>query len=196
VLDLALAVPGSLVALPVLACTALAIRVKLGSPVLFRQERAGRDGRPFVLVKFRTMTVRAGNSFDPTDDAARLTPLGAQLRRMSLDELPQLWNVLRGEMGLVGPRPLPTVYVARYTAVQRRRLLVRPGITGLAQVSGRNSLSWEDKFALDVRYVERRSLRLDLVILWRTATAVLRRDGIASTGSATMSEFQGEAFAL
>jgi lipopolysaccharide/colanic/teichoic acid biosynthesis glycosyltransferase len=190
-LDLVLTVPGSALALPLLAGTALAVRIRMGSPVLFRQERAGRDGKPFMLLKFRTMTVRAGDSFDPTHDATRLTPLGARLRRVSLDELPQIWNVLRGDMALVGPRPLPVVYVDRYSIPQRRRLRVRPGITGLAQVSGRNKLSWEDKFSFDLRYVDKRGVALDLTILWRTLAAALCREGISAEGEATMSEFMG-----
>ena len=176
-----------------LAATALAIRVQMGAPVLFRQERAGMDGVPFTLVKFRTMTVREGDSFDPSEDGVRLTPLGRRLRRLSLDELPQVWNVLRGDMALVGPRPLPTVYVERYDERQRGRLAVRPGITGLAQVSGRNAISWEDKLEVDVEYVERRSVSLDLQILWRTVAAVLRREGIAADGQETMTEFLGTA---
>lgn len=191
VVDLVLAVPGAILALPLLVATAVAVRLRMGSPVLFRQERAGQDGRPFMLVKFRTMTTRAGTSFDPQDDAARLTPFGARLRSTSLDELPQLWNVLTGDMALVGPRPLPVAYVLRYTPRQRRRLLVRPGITGLAQVSGRNDLPWEDKFDLDADYVAHRSVRADLAILGRTAAAVVRRDGIGFDGQATMSEFRG-----
>jgi lipopolysaccharide/colanic/teichoic acid biosynthesis glycosyltransferase len=181
------------VAAPVLAAIAVAVRITMGAPVLFRQERAGKDGVPFTLVKFRTMTVRSGDSFDPSDDGIRLTPLGRRLRALSLDELPQLWNVVRGDMALVGPRPLPMVYVDRYDDRQRRRLEVRPGITGLAQVSGRNAISWDEKFDLDVDYVDRRSARLDLQILWRTLAAVVRRDGIAADGQDTMTEFLGSA---
>lgn len=189
--DLALALTGLLVALPVMAATSLAVRARLGSPVLFRQVRAGRDGQPFTLVKFRTMSVRAGTSFDPADDAARLTPLGRRLRAASLDELPQIWNVVRGDMALVGPRPLPVDYVDRYDHQQRRRLEVRPGITGLAQISGRNALTWDQRFQYDVDYVDRRSLLLDVWILWMTVRAVLGRVGISAEGSATMTEFLG-----
>ncbi|WP_432834218.1 sugar transferase [Dactylosporangium sp. CA-092794] len=170
---------------PLMAVTAVFVKATLGGPVLFRQERAGRHGAPFTLVKFRSM--REG----PGSDAERLTAAGAFLRASSLDELPALWNVLRGEMSLVGPRPLPVAYLSRYTAEQRRRHDVRPGITGLAQVRGRNALSWEQKFAYDLEYVRRRSLGLDLRILAETARAVLRRDGITAPGAATAHEFQG-----
>jgi lipopolysaccharide/colanic/teichoic acid biosynthesis glycosyltransferase len=178
----------SLLALaPVLLALALAVRATMGAPVLFRQRRTGRGGRPFTLLKLRTM--RAGRPGTP--DAARLTRLGRWLRAWSLDELPQLWNVLRGDMSLVGPRPLLPEYVPRYTPEQARRHEVRPGLTGLAQVSGRNALSWEEKFALDVRYVDERSLALDLRILWRTVVAVVRREGVSAAGHATMPEFLG-----
>jgi lipopolysaccharide/colanic/teichoic acid biosynthesis glycosyltransferase len=164
----------------------------MGSPVLFRQERPGLDARPFTLVKFRTM--RAASS-TPADDARRLTSLGAWLRATSLDELPTLWCVLKGDMSLVGPRPLLMEYLDRYTPEQARRHEVRPGVTGLAQVSGRNRISWEAKFALDLEYVEQRSLRLDLWILARTCRQVLRREGIAADGSVTMPEFRGSSAA-
>lgn len=170
---------------PLLAAAAFAVFVSMGAPVLFRQTRAGRGGRPFTLFKLRTMRDGAG------DDAARLTPLGAFLRATSLDELPQLWNVLRGDMALVGPRPLLPEYLPRYSPEQARRHDVRPGITGLAQVSGRNTLGWPERLALDVRYVEQRSLGLDLWILWRTVATVLRRDGIQAAGHVTMPEFRG-----
>jgi lipopolysaccharide/colanic/teichoic acid biosynthesis glycosyltransferase len=165
----------------------------MGSPVLFSQERAGRDGVPFVLLKLRTMSNVDPGEAAANDDEARLTPFGARLRAWSLDELPQLWNVLRGDMALVGPRPLPLVYVDRYSPRERRRLEVRPGISGLAQVSGRNELTWDEKFALDVDYVTRRSLALDVRILWRTVTTLLRRKGISAPGHATMPEFLGRA---
>lgn len=172
---------------PVQAAVAVLVRRDLGSPVLFRQERPGRNGRPFVMVKFRTMQGAGPVSSDPD----RLTPLGRRLRSLSLDELPTLWNVLRGDMSLVGPRPLLTNYLTRYTPDQARRHEVRPGVTGLAQVSGRNALDWEDRLALDVWYVDHRSLRLDLTILARTVRSVLRREGISEQGSATMTEFRG-----
>lgn len=190
-LDLLLTVPGMVVMAPVLAGTAVLIRAKMGSPVMFAQERAGRDGALFTLYKFRTMTASVSGDFKPQDDALRLTPLGAALRRLSLDELPQVWNVLRGEMSLVGPRPLPAVYVDRYTETHRRRLEVRPGITGLAQVSGRNAIGWDEKFAIDVEYVDSRSVRLDLSILRRTILAVLRREGVSAEGEVTATEFMG-----
>lgn len=182
---------GALVAAaPALAVIAGAILIKMGRPVLFVRERPGRDGRLFRLLKFRTMTLSSEEE-DPARDGDRLTPLGAFLRRSSLDELPSLINVLRGDMSLVGPRPLLTRYLERYSASQARRHEVTPGLTGLAQVSGRNTLSWEKKLELDVWYVDNRSLRLDLEILARTVLCVLRREGISQDGHATMPEFMG-----
>ena len=171
---------------PLAAAVACLVRLSLGAPVLFRDVRAGRGGRPFTLVKFRSM--RAG----PGSDATRLTRVGRFLRASSLDELPELWNVLRGEMSLVGPRPLPVRYLPRYTAAQRRRHDVRPGVTGWAQVNGRNALSWEEKFRYDLDYVPRRSLALDLRILAQTLFQCLRPRGISHAGAATMPEFTGE----
>ena len=171
--------------LPVLGVTALAVRLALGRPVCFRQDRAGWQGRPFLLIKFRTMRPGAG------PDKERLTPFGRWLRAASLDELPELLHVLRGKMSLVGPRPLPVRYLPRYTAAQARRHEVRPGLTGWAQVNGRNALGWEEKFRLDVWYVEHRSLGLDLRILALTLWHVLRGRGVAATGHATMPEFKG-----
>jgi lipopolysaccharide/colanic/teichoic acid biosynthesis glycosyltransferase len=176
---------GLMVAAMPMAVIALAIRVRMGSPVLFRQERPGLGGRPFTLAKFRTM--RSGTG----DDAARLTPLGRFLRATSLDELPELWNVLVGDMSLVGPRPLLMEYLPRYSERQARRHEVRPGLTGLAQVEGRNLVAWEERFELDVRYVETRSMALDLRIIGRTIGAVLRREGISGEGEVTMAPFQG-----
>ena len=170
---------------PVIAAAALAVRLTMGAPVLYRQRRAGRHGLSFTLWKLRTMDAAPG------PDAARLTHLGRILRALSIDELPQLWNVLRGDMSLVGPRPLLPEYLPRYTVEQRRRHLVRPGITGLTQVRGRNAIDWVEKLALDVWYVEHRSLRLDLWILWRTPRVVLRREGVSAAGYATMPEFRG-----
>jgi lipopolysaccharide/colanic/teichoic acid biosynthesis glycosyltransferase len=187
-LDVLLAGAALLLFSPVLVGVALAIALTDGRPVLFAQRRPGRHGRPFTLVKFRTM--RAG----PGSDADRLTRLGKSLRATSLDELPTLWNVLRGHMSLVGPRPLLMSYLDRYTPEQRRRHEVRPGITGLAQVRGRNALGWEQRFAADIEYVERRSLALDLQLLARTVRAVAGRRGIAATGHATMPEFLGAEF--
>ena len=187
VLDIAVAAPALALLAPVVLLVAVAIRIGMGSPVLFRHRRAGYRGRPFTLLKFRTM--RPGAPDEP--DAARLTRLGGLLRAASLDELPQLWNVLRGDMSLVGPRPLLMEYLERYSPAQARRHEVLPGITGLAQVSGRNALTWEEKFALDVWYVDHQSLRLDLQILWRTLVAVVRRSGVSAPGHATMPYFMG-----
>jgi lipopolysaccharide/colanic/teichoic acid biosynthesis glycosyltransferase len=189
--DVALAFGALLaLALPLLALAWL-IRRKLGSPVLFRQVRPGLLGRPFTMVKFRTMTDKRGPDGALLPDAQRLTPFGRFLRASSLDELPELWNVLKGDMSLVGPRPLLMEYLPLYTPEQARRHAVRPGITGWAQVNGRNAISWADKFALDVWYVDHRSLWLDVQILWRTVRKVLVRDGISAAGEATMSKFTG-----
>lgn len=168
-----------------LAVVALLVRRDLGRPVFFRQLRPGLDGRPFTLVKLRTM--RDGDD----DDEARLTRLGAFLRSTSLDELPELWNVLRGDMSLVGPRPLLSQYLERYDPRQVRRHDVRPGLTGVAQVQGRNTLGWDERFELDVRYVEGWTIGGDLRIIARTVWAVVRRDGITATGHVTMPEFRG-----
>jgi lipopolysaccharide/colanic/teichoic acid biosynthesis glycosyltransferase len=167
------------------------VRRKLGSPVLFRQTRPGLHGQPFMMIKFRTMTDERGPDGELLPDARRLTSFGRFLRASSLDELPELWNVLRGEMSLVGPRPLLMEYLPLYSAEQARRHEVRPGITGWAQVNGRNALSWEDKFRLDVWYVDHRSLWLDLRILWLTVRKVLVREGISAQGEATMPRFKG-----
>lgn len=185
VFDLALTIPGLVLLAPVMLVVALAVRVKLGPGVIFRQQRPGLHGRPFWILKFRTM--RQG----PGTDAERLPPFGRLLRSTSLDELPELFNVLAGDMSLVGPRPLLMQYLERYSPEQARRHEVPPGITGWAQVGGRNALSWEEKFALDVWYVDNRSLWLDVVILWRTLRAVIRREGISAAGEATMPEFLG-----
>jgi lipopolysaccharide/colanic/teichoic acid biosynthesis glycosyltransferase len=179
-----------MLALPLLALAWL-IRRKLGSPVLFCQVRPGLHGKPFTMVKFRTMTDERGPDSALLPDAQRLTPFGRFLRASSLDELPELWNVLKGEMSLVGPRPLLMEYLPLYTPEQARRHEVRPGITGWAQVNGRNAISWADKFALDVWYVDHRSLWLDVRILWRTVRKVLVRDGISAAGDATMPKFTG-----
>ena len=167
------------------------LRRKLGSPVLFRQVRPGLKGRPFTMFKFRTMTDERGSDGALLPDEQRLTPFGRFMRASSLDELPELWNVLKGEMSLVGPRPLLMEYLPLYTPEQSRRHEVRPGITGWAQVNGRNAISWADKFALDVWYVDHRNLWLDVRILWRTVRKVLLRDGISAEGQATMSKFEG-----
>lgn len=167
------------------------VRVKLGSPVFFRQVRPGLYGQPFEMVKFRTMT--DGRSADGAllPDAQRLTTFGRFLRATSLDELPELWNVLRGDMSLVGPRPLLMEYIPLYSRDQARRHEVRPGVTGWAQINGRNSLDWKDKFRLDVWYVDHHNLLLDVKILWLTVRKVLMRDGISASGEATMSKFTG-----
>jgi lipopolysaccharide/colanic/teichoic acid biosynthesis glycosyltransferase len=192
-LDVVAAFIGLVLLSPLLAGIALAIRFTLGKPVLFRQARPGRHGRIFTLYKFRTMRNATAPAGDLLPDTERLTALGTFLRRTSLDELPQLWNVLRGDLSLVGPRPLLPQYLDRYNQVQARRHEIRPGITGWAQVNGRNALSWEDKFALDVWYVDNWNLVLDLKILWMTFIKVLKREGIQANNHATMPEFQGSA---
>lgn len=191
VLDLSLTVPTLIVLAPIGIAIAALIRLKLGAPVLFRQQRPGRGGQIFELIKFRTMT----DALDPSGalfpDDQRLTPFGRGLRRASLDELPTLWNVVRGDMSLVGPRPLLVRYLDRYTPEQSRRHEVAPGITGWAQINGRNAITWEEKFDLDVWYVENVSLRTDLGILFRTVVQVLGQRGISAEGHATMPEFMG-----
>lgn len=189
-LDVTLALPTLVVSLPLQAVIAGAVAVKLGRPVLFRQVRPGLNGEPFELVKFRTM-LPLDPVGGPTDDRERLTPFGRALRSTSLDELPTLWNVVRGDLSLVGPRPLLVQYLSLYDERQARRHEVVPGLTGLAQVAGRNALSWPRKLELDVEYVERRSLRLDLTILAATVGAVLLRRGISAPGDATMPVFEG-----
>jgi lipopolysaccharide/colanic/teichoic acid biosynthesis glycosyltransferase len=174
------------------AVLAYLVARKLGRPVLFRQRRPGLYEKPFTIVKFRTMR-EANPKVGLITDADRLTPFGSALRSTSLDELPTLWNVLRGDMSLVGPRPLLMEYLPRYTPEQARRHDVRPGITGLAQVSGRNAIDWEERLRADVDYVERRSISLDFAILARTILSVLRREGISAVGEVTMPEFPGSA---
>jgi lipopolysaccharide/colanic/teichoic acid biosynthesis glycosyltransferase len=185
-MDLVLAAAALVVAAIPMAVIAVAIRLTMGSPVLFRQRRPGFHGEVFSIMKFRTM--RDG----PEPDAERITRLGRFLRSSSLDELPELLNVLRGEMSLVGPRPLLVQYLDRYTPEQARRHDVKPGLTGLAQVSGRNATTWAERLALDVRYVDEQSLLLDLKILLQTLRAVIRREGISAEGHATMPEFEGD----
>ena len=178
---------------PIIGITALLVRLTLGSPVLFRQSRPGLHGAPFTLLKFRTMREARDADGELLPDAERMPRLGSFLRRTSVDELPTLWNVLRGDMSLVGPRPLLMEYLPLYTPQQARRHEVRPGITGWAQIHGRNAISWEEKFVLDVWYVDHVSLGLDLKILFRTFLSVLSREGISAPGSATMPRFQGTA---
>jgi len=178
---------------PVMLVLSRKIRKEMGPPAIFSQMRAGRDGKPFRLYKFRTMTDARGEDGKPLPDEARLTELGARLRASSLDELPQLWNVLRGDMSLVGPRPLLLDYVPLYNNHERRRLGVPQGVTGWAQVNGRNALTWPEKFALDVWYAENKSLALDVRILLLTIRAALRREGISAAGEATMPRFMGSA---
>lgn len=175
--------------LPILVVVAAIVRTKLGHPVFFRQKRPGRNAQIFEMIKFRSMTDGRDVTGQLLPDAVRLTPFGRFLRAASLDELPELLNVLRGDMSLVGPRPLLVQYLPRYSLRQSRRHEVRPGITGLAQVKGRNALTWEEKFEWDVRYVETQSLGLDLLILFLTVKTVLVREGISAQGDATMPEF-------
>lgn len=176
---------------PLFLVVALLVRQKLGSPVIFRQERAGKDGEPFVIYKFRTMTDERDPDGKLLSDEKRLTRFGAFLRSTSIDELPELWNVLKGEMSLVGPRPLHVRYLERYSSEQARRLEIRPGITGWAQINGRNALTWEDRFTMDVWYVDRCNLFLDIKILLLTMLKVFKREGISATSHSTMEEFWG-----
>jgi lipopolysaccharide/colanic/teichoic acid biosynthesis glycosyltransferase len=177
---------------PLLAYIVWRISHDVGSPTIFRQIRPGKHGVAFQMVKFRTMRDASGPDGTPLSDAERISPLGTKLRSTSLDELPELWNVLKGEMSLVGPRPLLMEYLPLYTSEQARRHEVRPGITGWAQVNGRNAISWEEKFALDVWYVDNRTIWLDFKIIWMTLKKVLIREGISAEGEVTMSKFTGE----
>jgi sugar transferase EpsL len=190
-LDLLIVLLAIPVAIPILILTALLVRWRLGSPVLFRQLRPGKHGRPFQLVKFRSMLPETDAAGLALSDEDRLPAFGRFLRSTSLDELPEIWNVLKGEMSLVGPRPLLPEYLALYSPEQARRHEVPPGLTGWAQINGRNGLSWEDKFRLDVWYVDNRSLWLDLRILMLTIVRVLKRDGISAAGKSTMPPFRG-----
>jgi lipopolysaccharide/colanic/teichoic acid biosynthesis glycosyltransferase len=190
-MDLALTLPGGLLISPLLALIALAVRLAQGSPVLFRQIRPGYRAQPIAVYKFRTMREAHDAEGRPLPDAERLTRLGRFLRSFSLDELPELWNVVRGEMSLVGPRPLLKRYLERYTPEQARRHEVLPGMTGWAQVNGRNATTWEDKFRLDVWYVDHWSLPLDVRILLITLWKVVKREGISQPGQATSEEFMG-----
>ena len=191
IVDVLFALAGLVILSPVIFVVAIQIRRKLGSPILFRQTRPGRDGKPFQMIKFRTMLDAVDKQGNPLPDDQRMTRLGRFLRSTSLDELPELWNVLKGEMSLVGPRPLLMEYLPLYSKEQYRRHQVRPGVTGWAQVNGRNAISWADKFKLDVWYVDNQSFLLDLKILFLTVKKVLVRDGISGEGEATVSKFTG-----
>lgn len=189
--DIVGAVVGLMMLSPVLAVVAIMIRCKMGAPILFCQIRPGLHSRPFEMIKFRTMHSGIDANGDPLPDSDRLTQLGQFMRSSSLDELPELWNVLKGDMSLVGPRPLLMEYLPLYSSEQVRRQEVRPGITGWAQVNGRNAISWGEKFKLDVWYVDNHTLWLDLKIIWLTIRKVVKRDGISAAGEATMSKFTG-----
>ncbi len=190
-LDIVLSACALIVLSPVMAVTALLVRLKLGSPIIFSQERPGKHGKIFRLHKFRTMKDLYDENGEPLPDELRLTAFGKKLRSSSLDELPELWNILKGDMSIVGPRPLLVRYLPRYNERQSHRHDVMPGLTGYAQANGRNAISWEEKFEMDVRYAENISLALDVKIILQTVKAVLRREGISSAQSATMEEFMG-----
>lgn len=190
-IDVVVASVALVLAAPLLLLVALLVAVKLGRPVLFSQERSGLGGRPFRMVKFRSMTDATGPDGRPLPDAERLTPFGRWLRSSSLDELPELWNIVKGEMGLVGPRPYVHAYHDRYNAEQRRRFSVRPGLTSWAMVNGRNAIPWDEKLALDTWYSDRVSFALDLRIVAMTVGKVLRREGASSTGDQAVPEFTG-----
>ncbi len=189
--DFSLAAVAIVLLMPFMILIGIMIRRKLGSPVLFRQIRPGLHGKPFEMIKFRTMRDAVDANGNPLPDSERMTPFGCFLRSTSLDELPELWNVLKGDMSLVGPRPLLMEYLPLYSPEQYRRHGVRPGVTGWAQINGRNALSWEEKFKLDVWYVDNRSLWLDLKIIFLTIKKVVVRDGISAEGEVTMPKFTG-----
>jgi len=191
-MDILGAVFALLLLAPVLVVVALLVRRQMGAPVLFRQTRPGLHGKPLQMVKFRTMRSAIDSQGLLLPDSERLTRLGRILRATSLDELPEFWNVLKGDMSLVGPRPLLMEYLPLYPPEQARRHEVRPGITGWAQVNGRNAISWDEKFALDVWYVDNRTFWLDLKVLWMTIRKVMTRDGISAEGEATMTKFEGQ----
>ena len=190
-IDIVFSLFGLIVLSPVIFLITYLVLIKLGSPVIFRQVRPGRHGKPFEMTKFRTMRDALDAAGNPLPDSERMTPFGGFLRSSSMDELPELWNVLKGEMSLVGPRPLLMEYLPLYSPEQFRRHEVRPGVTGWAQINGRNALSWDEKFKLDVWYVDNRSLWLDLKIIFLTIKKVVVRDGISADGEATMAKFTG-----
>ncbi len=192
ILDLCLTTLALVIQAPLFAVIALLVRFKLGSPILFRQQRPGLHGAPFIIYKFRTMTDARDAQGNLLSDSERLTSFGRYLRKSSMDELPELWNVLRGDMSLIGPRPLLMRYTPYFSAEEKQRFLVRPGITGLAQISGRNDLTWDARLATDVRYVQQYSLRLDLRILWATIWQVLKREGLQVDPGAAMLDFDAE----
>ena len=191
VIDVLGAAIGLIMFSPVLLIVSLLILREMGSPIMFRQNRPGREGKTFRMIKFRTMRDAMDSNGHPLPDAERLTKLGRFLRSSSLDELPELWNVIKGDMSLVGPRPLLIEYLPLYSPEQARRHEVRPGITGWAQVNGRNAISWDEKFALDVWYVDNRTFLLDLKIIWLTIRKVVKRENISAAGEATMPKFSG-----
>ena len=192
ILDVSLAVVALVVLSPLLGLVALFIYLKMGKPVLFRQIRPGHKAKPFTLLKFRTMNTACDPQGCFLPDGERLTSLGKLLRQFSIDELPQLWNVLIGDMSLVGPRPLPLDYLPRYSAVQARRHEVKPGLTGWAQVNGRNAIDWGERLRLDIWYVDHWSLGIDFKIIWKTVPTLFKREGISKPGHATMPEFVGD----
>lgn len=194
--DAILAFLGLVILSPIMLIVAILVRIKLGAPVIFKQERAGKDGKPFYMYKFRSMSDARDADGEPLPDRQRLGKFGKLLRSTSLDELPSLWNVVCGKVSLVGPRALYLKYIPRYTQTQARRLEVRPGITGLAQVNGRNAISWEKRFEYDVQYVDNITFIGDWKILFQTAGKVLKRDGITSETAATMEEFMGQEAAV
>jgi sugar transferase EpsL len=189
--DIGAAAFGLLLLSPLLALVTIAVRLSMGSPVLFRHVRPGWHGRPFTLLKFRTMRAARPGEVGPEHDSARMTAVGVFMRKLSIDELPQLWNVLRGDMSLIGPRPLLMQYLERYSPEQARRHEVRPGITGWAQVNGRNAIDWERRLSMDVWYVDHWNLGLDFQILLMTLAKLVQREGISQAGHATMPEFMG-----
>lgn len=192
IFDFIFSLIGLILLSPIIMLVAWKIRKNLGSPVLFRQTRPGLHGKPFEMVKFRTMKDAVDAQGNPLPDSERMTPFGDKLRNSSLDELPELWNVLKGEMSLVGPRPLLIQYLPLYNKEQARRHEVRPGVTGWAQINGRNAISWEDKFKLDVWYVDNRNLWLDIKVLFLTVKKVFIKEGISAEGEATMPYFEGK----